>query len=360
VRRLTALAGHVDQGDPPTAVLEPPSFAELVPLSDGVARLELCRGGETLAEVARSAHVPSVTITWPTAFGFQGQPGGPRAVWSGSDADGDDLHYLVQYTRGAQGQNPAEWQNLAGDLTTQELALDLTAIPGGMACMLRVLATDGLNTGVATSPSFALAGKPPVVSISSPVSGTTVLEGGSLPLRGAAQDVEDGALSGELLTWRSDRDGPLGSGGKLEVSGLSPGVHRITLEARDSHNMTGTATVSITVADRPNSQPIADAGPDRWTAAGRAVTLDGSRSADADGDALAFEWSVVSAPAGGTGRLSDPGAMQPGFLADRPGDYRIELTVYDGKVSSLADAVTVHVSGEAGWRTYLPAIVRAR
>ena len=45
---------------------------------------------------------------------------------------------------------------------------------------------------------------------------------------------------------------------------------------------------------RPNLAPVANAGPDQTVATGATVTLDGSASSDADGDALVFSWSFVS------------------------------------------------------------------
>jgi len=90
-----------------------------------------------------------------------------------------------------------------------------------------------------------------------------------------------------------------------------------------------------------NSAPVANAGPDQTVLVGDTVTLNGSASSDADGDALTFTWSFVSRPAGSIAILSDPSAVNPTFQVDRPGSYTVRLTVNDGKADSAADTVIV-------------------
>lgn len=94
-----------------------------------------------------------------------------------------------------------------------------------------------------------------------------------------------------------------------------------------------------------NQPPVADAGPDQTSnvQAGDAVILDGSASSDPDGHALSYSWSLVALPAGSTAELSDPSAVKPDFIADKPGTYVAWLTVNDGRVDSSPDDVSVIV-----------------
>ena len=90
-----------------------------------------------------------------------------------------------------------------------------------------------------------------------------------------------------------------------------------------------------------NTAPVADAGPDQTVFVGDTVTLDGSGSFDADGDALTFGWAQVSIPTGSAAALSDPSAVMPTFVADVFGDYVFELIVVDGQAASGPDLVVI-------------------
>jgi uncharacterized protein YndB with AHSA1/START domain len=249
---------------------------------------------------------------------------------------------------------------LATDWTTAELAVNLADLPGGNTAMVQVLATDGLNTDVATSPAFVVAGKPPQVQILMPAEATAIQEGDLLVLRGAASDLEDELLEDTAFTWSSHHDGPLGTGRRIETTALSPGTYTITLAAGDSDGQVGTATVTVEVTERLNTQPIAGAGPDQTASSGCGVTLDSSGSVDPDGDELIFVWSVVTQPEGSEAWFSDPEGRTTGFFAHRAGDYEIELNVHDGQVGGHPDRVTVHVTGQGAEQSclYLPLLLR--
>ena len=90
-----------------------------------------------------------------------------------------------------------------------------------------------------------------------------------------------------------------------------------------------------------NSPPVANAGADRSVVLGATVTLDGSGSADVDGDALTYRWALTSVPAGSAAVLSDSAAIAPSFDVDRPGTYVAQLIVNDGTADSTADTVTI-------------------
>ena len=90
-----------------------------------------------------------------------------------------------------------------------------------------------------------------------------------------------------------------------------------------------------------NTAPVAHAGPSQSVAAGTVVTLDGSASADADGDSLTYAWTLTSRPAGSSASLSSPGAVRAAFTADVEGTYVATLVVSDGKVASAASTATI-------------------
>ncbi len=93
--------------------------------------------------------------------------------------------------------------------------------------------------------------QPPQVTITSPVSGTSVTVGTSVDLTGSATDPEDGALSGSSLVWSSSLDGGLGSGASVTATSLSVGSHIIRLSATDGAGASTDDSVTVTV-----TQPV--------------------------------------------------------------------------------------------------------
>lgn len=90
-----------------------------------------------------------------------------------------------------------------------------------------------------------------------------------------------------------------------------------------------------------NRPPLAHAGSDQTAFLHQTVTLDGSGSSDPDGDALTFEWTIVSRPAASGASLSDPSAVRPQLTLDVAGAYVLALVVSDGKSRSAQATVTV-------------------
>ena len=101
-----------------------------------------------------------------------------------------------------------------------------------------------------------------------------------------------------------------------------------------------TATSTPIIADK-NSRPVADAGADRVVGVGEVVTLDGSRSSDADKEPLVYQWRFAALPDGSSATLTGATTAIPSFTVDVAGIYRVELMVSDGKKSSLPATVTV-------------------
>ena len=84
-----------------------------------------------------------------------------------------------------------------------------------------------------------------------------------------------------------------------------------------------------------------------------AVTFDGTGSADADGDALSYRWTLASRPEGSAAALDASAGPMVNLTPDVPGDYVVTLVVNDGKVdssatSAIVDAVNVAPVANAG------------
>lgn len=96
-----------------------------------------------------------------------------------------------------------------------------------------------------------------------------------------------------------------------------------------------------------NTRPVANAGPDQTARTGTVVTLDGTGSTDADGQALSYRWSLLARPAGSAAVLSSTTAPRPTFTVDRGGDYIFRLVVNDGQIDSVFDEVQVSTLNSA-------------
>lgn len=97
-------------------------------------------------------------------------------------------------------------------------------------------------------------------------------------------------------------------------------------------------TVLVTTG---NAAPFANPGPPQLSAVGAAVSLDGTGSADANGDGVTFEWSLVARPGGSAAALSDPAAAEPTFVPDLGGDYVAQLIVSDGALAGEPRTVLI-------------------
>jgi PKD repeat protein/uncharacterized protein YjiK len=97
----------------------------------------------------------------------------------------------------------------------------------------------------------------PVVAIASPANGGTFTEGSPVTFTGTANDIEDGDLTAGL-SWISDLDGAIGTGGSFTLSSLSVGMHSITASALDSSGNSGSDRIDITVL--PGADVLVGAG----------------------------------------------------------------------------------------------------
>jgi len=220
-------------------------FHFMLPYPDGVARIVLKQGAIILTSQVVSPNAPDVTVLSPNGGENWSATGNYTISWAGNDADGDSLTYMVHYS--ADG---TEWIPVGGIITATQLTVNAAELPGGNSSLVRVIASDGINTSTDESNApFTVARKAPQALIVSPERDGTIPLDTPLFLMGYSYDLEDGLLEGESLRWHSNRDGDLGTGSQV-LATLSPGQHLITFEATDSHNNTTTNTLHIYVGYR--------------------------------------------------------------------------------------------------------------
>lgn len=71
------------------------------------------------------------------------------------------------------------------------------------------------------------------------------------------------------------------------------------------------------------------------------VILDGSKSHDPDDDSITYQWSILSKPTDSQAIISNENIVNPSFVPDRAGIYKIQLIVSDGKLSSEPAIATI-------------------
>ena len=168
-----------------------------------------------LATGTVSDNSPQVSVTAPNA----GSADRLTVTWSSSDADQNLLRHTVLYSAD-DGQT---WNPIGMDLSGTSLSVARWSLPGSSTARIRVIASDGLRSTVATSPAFPLPNLAPMLTVDSPADGFVATGAQSIPLTATAVDVEDGSLGGSIV-WSSDLDGALGTGASL--------VQRADLSAR--------------------------------------------------------------------------------------------------------------------------------
>lgn len=130
-----------------------------------------------------------------------------------------------------------------GQLFSAFLPKSLTVRLGLLAGLIGILIGCGSGGGSSSTAGSEVNPEPvnqnPTAMISSPT-GTYFNEGENIVFSGTGTDVEDGQLNDGALMWTSNIDGPIGTGPTLVTSGLTPGVHDVTLSATDSNGATNT------------------------------------------------------------------------------------------------------------------------
>ena len=210
--------------------------------------------GAILAESARSANAPVVSIQSPVAGDVM--LGASRIEWSATDADGDPLTFTIMYSH----NDGESWLPLAVYLEGEAFEFDTDSIAGSHPDqgIIRVIATDGMNVAWEDIEPLTLGEPdPPTAEIIFPNEGNVLKELGPQIFHASAWDKEDFVLLEADLVWSSDVDGVFASGSLVTFDNLSVGSHVITLTATDSDGMSDEDSVSVTVVGRVTPEPPA-------------------------------------------------------------------------------------------------------
>ena len=212
-----------------------------VPFHPEAVGVRYLYGGRVIHETRRSPEPPRVRLTWQPEERVAGRP---RVQWQSRPSDGDSqpLQFFLRYSY----TGGHRWQRISLRTTESFLDVDFDGLPGGEACLLALVATDGINTTEERSQPFNVQIKPCHATILSPVDGSLHAPGQRVVCMGSAFYLEENVSEAETLVWTSSLDGELGCGPVLELSALSEGSHRIRLMAGHG-NRQGYEEVTIQV-----------------------------------------------------------------------------------------------------------------
>ncbi len=178
----------------------------------------------------------------------------------------------------------------------------------------------------------------------------TVAEGAEVTLDAAASSDPDDGIAAYLWEQTGGTEVELSDGTADRPTFTAPevaadgAVLTFQLTVTDTAGQTAVDEVTVTVEWVPG-RPVADAGPDQTVGESVEVTLNGSNSADPDGDITGYQWLQT----GGTSvELSDPAAPQPVFTSPEVGpdgqSLVFTLTVTDSAELTHTDETIVNVS----------------
>ncbi|MHC1725305.1 MAG: PKD domain-containing protein [Syntrophobacteraceae bacterium] len=252
---------------------------------------------------------------------------------SGTDPDGDLLYFNWAITSAPSGSTAALSDP---NVPAPSFTVD---IPGDY--IVRLIVNDGIQNSAPDTVVVSASNSRPVAEAgpnqTAPVGATVTLNGS------ASSDGDGNPLT---YSWALTTKPPGSSATLLNPASVSPtfsidlpGEYIAQLIVSDGFLNSIPDTVTISTS---NTAPVANAGPDQTVHWNVNVVLDGSTSSDVDGNPLTFLWSFVTKPVGSTAAISDATIVNPGFKADLPGDYIIQLVVNDGFISSTPD--TVHIT----------------
>lgn len=266
---------------------------------------------------------------------------GQRASLDGrrsADPDGDPLTFRWELQSRPAGSRAT--------LASAETATPSFVVDAPGAYVAALVVSDSRGAGATDTVTISTPNRAPIAHAGLDA---TVRVGSGAALSGAGSSDPDG----DPLTYRwKIAARPAGSLAEIMTatgvaSGLVPDLAgRYVMQLVVNDGRLDSAPDDVVIATE-NSAPVARAGADDTAAVGEIVRLDGSTSSDADGDGLAFTWTLVGRPTGSVASLVNPNDVRPSVRIDRAGVYRVRLMVTDGVATSAPDDVEINTRNTA-------------
>jgi hypothetical protein len=159
-------------------------FGFAVPYPSGAAQIQLLHGDAVIASRNISANVPTVNITYPNDGAILTSGGNVTIQWEAYDADNDALSYSVLYTP----DNGSSWIPIGTGIPQTSLNCTVPNDHPTNECRIKVVATDGVNSGEDLSNGTFTIFRHDVATTSIQASKTVVGEGYTLPIHITVQN----------------------------------------------------------------------------------------------------------------------------------------------------------------------------
>ncbi len=282
-------------------------------------------GSDAVTVIVNANTDPVVTLTAPADGSSSIETDPVTFTGSASDAEDGDLTAGLSWTSDLDGAIGSGGSFVLTTLSvgTHVITASVTDSHGGI---------DSADVTITVDANTA-----PAVTISSPADGSSSIETDPVSFIGSASDAQDGDLTASL-SWTSDLDGAIGSGGSFALTTLSIGTHVITASVTDSHGAPGSDNVTITVnANTPPSVTITGPADGTMATIGDLVTFTGVASDLEDGDISGnLAWSSDLDGALGVGASVATSSLSQGV-------HVITATVVDSHGLGDSDAIGLRV-----------------
>ncbi|MCF7890548.1 lamin tail domain-containing protein [Candidatus Bipolaricaulota bacterium] len=177
---------------------------------------------------------------------------------------------------------------------------------------------------------------PPVPEITGP---TECSPGEEIQLDAANSEDCNGYV--ESFRWDLNGDGTYDDATGESVSLVCPKAEpvKVSLKVTDNEGGTGLTSTSI----EPDPPLDVDAGRDRSIKLGSSTRLKGAISGNESGNPVDTRWELLDGPGTASWNVDDTGRVDPIFVPEEPGTYKLKLVVSTEGGISRSDEVTISV-----------------
>jgi hypothetical protein len=209
-------------------------ISEVVPYYNNAKKIIISEDKSQLMAKLVSNNDPYVIILSPNGGQNFKREDTIYVKWSGMDYDDDRLTYSLLYSP----NSGKSWQTVESEIKGSGYEINADKLQGSNYAKFRIIAMDGINTGIGDSDTFIVENKAPQSYIISPANNSKFFFKQDIVFNGAASDLEDGNLDGRSMRWISDNEHLLGYGRMVSATGFSAGMHNVTLVATDYYGFT--------------------------------------------------------------------------------------------------------------------------